>query len=80
MGVLCDLFKEARSYGRVNLFTNDNGTYSCTIRFNSIVHSELKALSKFDHQTPEEAILAALTVAKEIVKSLSNLNEQLKLK
>ncbi len=60
------LFREAREYGRVSVSTMDSGLYHCCITFNSIDHTKLEARSRFDHNSPEQAVMAALDKAKEV--------------
>lgn len=73
-----ELFDEARCYGRVNLFTSDDGTYSVDIRFNTKGHVELKARSGYDHTSPEQALKAAIKEAKSIVDQSEDLVKRIK--
>lgn len=60
-----DLFKEAMSYGQAHLNSSkaystdktiDGYTYSASIRNKEIKDCDLNVSSRFDHQTPEEAL------------------------
>ena len=73
---LSKLFLEARCYGKVNIFTMSDG-YHCKIEFNTIEHTTLEAKSRFNHETPEEAVIFAIKTAKEIVTSISNMKKEL---
>ena len=77
---LSELWREARQFGRVNIFTADNGTYSCVIRFNTIKHAELQAKSGYNHSEPELAVAAALDKAKEIVGEMTEMTKLLEVK
>ena len=69
---LSELFREARQYGCVYIFTCDSdGTYSCDITFHTIANTKLKAKSGYGHKTPEEAVRAAILVAEKIVDSMA---------
>jgi len=70
---LSELFRLARRYGLVYIYTSKDGTYSCTIKFNTIDHTELDAKSGFNHNTPEAAVEAAIKTAQKIVESISNM-------
>lgn len=71
MSDLGELFYKAREYGRVNIFTSDNGTYSCNIDFNTIDHVKLEAKSGYRHLTIEDAVSSAIHKAEEIIQSLN---------
>ena len=71
-----ELWKIARQYGLVNLFTSSNGAYSCAIKFHTIEHTELEAKSGYGNQTPHEALLKAINSAQNIVSSISNLQQK----
>ena len=73
---LSELFMIAREYGLVYIHTSAYGTYSCIITFNTIKHTELKAKSGFDHKTPEDAVLAAINTANEIMESLKKIMDK----
>ena len=66
------LFTECRKYGLVRLCTDNEGYYYSIITFNTIDHVELQAKSGFDHEVPEDALLAALKKAIEIVESIQS--------
>jgi len=70
---LGDLFMEARQYGLVRLSTMDDGTYHCSIKFNTIQHTALEARSTFKEATPEAAIKAAIIAAQSIVDSIQSM-------
>ena len=74
---LGELFQEARLYGLVDLFTHDDGSYSCVIKFHTINHTELKAKSGFNKRTPEEAVTQAIEAAKNIVGEMSDLKDKI---
>ena len=67
---LSDLWKVARQYGQVNLFTQTNGLYNATIVFDTIDHTSLEARSDYTQETPEAALSMAIGSAKAIVDSL----------
>lgn len=71
---LGSLFKIARMYGRVNLFTQDNGQYSATIKFDTNRHVQLDASSGFNNSTPEEAVERAIKTAQNIVDDINKLS------
>lgn len=62
---MSELFAEARTLGKVNIFSMDEG-YSVDIKFETIKHIELKASSGFKHATVEGALQVAIDKAKEI--------------
>lgn len=70
-----ELFYEARRYGKVHLYTHDDNTYSCSIKFNTVEHVELKAESGYKHTKCESAIAAALKKAIEITESLNKMEK-----
>ena len=72
------LWDKARLYGKVSLYTHDDGTVSCTITFNSIKHTELKANSGYGLKCPEKALEAAIKTADEIVQSTTSMGEKIK--
>jgi len=76
---LGDLWEEARDYGRVSMFTFDDGGYHASIKFHSIQHTELKAESGNGHETPHEALAKAIGVAKEIVGEMEGFTSKFKL-
>jgi len=65
------LFERARQYGRVYLYTADDGTYSVSITFTTIKNTSLKAESGFRHVTPQEAFTAAIAAAENIVATFA---------
>lgn len=65
------LWDKARQYGFVRLSTLEDGTYFCSIKFNTISHVTLEAKSDFNHITPEDALTTAINRAIEIVNSIS---------
>lgn len=71
-----DLFRIARQYGKVNLFTHDDGTYNVNIKFSTIELTSLEARSGFNHMTPEAALEKAIRSAEEIVSSLGKMPER----
>jgi hypothetical protein len=75
---LDQLWKEATMYGRPTLYQSTCGKYSCYIVFNTIKHVELKASHPSYLDTPEEALSAAIKVAKEIVESTMTMGEKIK--
>lgn len=77
-----ELWKIARQYGRVILFTSDSGTYSCDIHFHTIEHTKLEAKSGYGNVTPNEALINAIKSAEKIVLSFNTLQKEdlLKLK
>jgi hypothetical protein len=78
MDNLSELFREARQYGLVRVVTSDDGSYYCNIEFSTIKHTRLQAESGWKHKTPEEAVAKAISVAKEIVNSITTSMEPLK--
>lgn len=70
------LWRDARQFGSVNLFTHDN-QYSCSIKFHTVIGVELEAKSGFGHKEPEDALKAALASCDKIVDGLSQQSEQL---
>lgn len=72
---LSDMWRDARRYGRVNLYTNDDGTYYACIKFDSIAHTQLEARSDFKQVTPENALKMAIASAQAIVESVSKIVE-----
>jgi len=74
---LGQLFREARLYGRVRIFTLDSGCYNCSIEFNTISHVKLEACSGYNHLEPEPAVLSAINKAKEIISSMVEMNNKL---
>lgn len=70
MDELGKLFRKAREFGRVRIYTTSNGLYHCTIEFNSIAHTSLEAKSGFDCVTPEIAVVDAIQTAESIVSSI----------
>lgn len=67
---LDDLFKTARDYGRVNIFTQEDGTYSAYIKFNTSKNVELEARSGFGHSSPQGALLQAIEAAEKIKEGM----------
>lgn len=65
-----ELWDKAREYGRVQLFTMDDGTHSCRIEFHTLNNIVLEAKSGFNNKTPEEALEKAIINAKLIVGEL----------
>lgn len=70
--MLSELFREARKYGTVNIFTSDDGTYSCTIKFNTVKHISLEAKSGWGYKEVEIAITKAIENAKVVVRETTN--------
>lgn len=66
-----ELWDKARQYGKVMLFTADDGTYSCIIIFSTIPGVNLEAKSGFRHVEPEKAIEAAIARCEEIVNGMA---------
>lgn len=66
-----ELWDLARQYGSVDLFTNEQGKYSCVITFHTIEHTELKARSGYGFEDPEECLKAAIKAAQKIVNTMS---------
>jgi len=79
MSNMAELFYKAREFGKVSIYTFDDGCYSCTITFNTVKHIELKAASGSNCKTVESALQLAIKKAIEIVKGMSNEAERLKL-
>ncbi len=75
--MLSKLWEEARQYGLIDLFTADNGTYSCSITFNSIKHTELRSRSGHNHKTHEQAVQAAINNAQKIVGEINEITNKL---
>ena len=73
---LGELFRTARQYGRVRIFTLEDGAYHCCIQFNSIKHTALEAKSDFKQPTPEDALRAAIIAAESIVDSVSSIKRE----
>jgi hypothetical protein len=71
MNNLSELFREARQYGPVRIVTTSNGSYYCVIEFITISNVTLQAESGWNHKTPEDAVAKAISVAKEIVNSIT---------
>lgn len=69
------LFEEAQKYGRIFLNQSDDGTFSCTISFNTIKHVELEAKSGYKHATIKSAVVASIKNAVVIVESMKNSKE-----
>lgn len=80
MNTMRELFDEARIYGQVDIFTQSDGSYAVNITFHTIKHTELKARSGSGFKDVEEALRAAITSAKTIVDSVSDIKERLLLK
>lgn len=80
MNTMRELFDEARIYGRVVIYTMDDGKYSVDITFNTIKHTQLKATSGFGFNCVEEALKSAINSAKQIVDSVSEIKEKLMIK
>jgi predicted N-acetyltransferase YhbS len=78
MSNLSELFREARQYGLVRVVTSDDGAYYCNIEFSTIKHTRLQAESGWRHKTPEDAVMKAISVAKEIVNSITESIEPMK--
>lgn len=78
MNNLSELFREARQYGLVRVVTASDGLYYCTIEFSTIKHTKLQAESGWKHPTPEDAVIKAISVAKEIVNSIAESIEPMK--
>jgi hypothetical protein len=78
MSNLSELFREARQYGLVRIVTTSNGLYYCVIEFITINHVTLQAESGWDHHTPEDAMEKAISVAKEIINSITTSIEPMK--
>lgn len=74
---LGELFRRARGYGAVNIFTGSRGGYHCAINFNTIEHTKLEAMSRHDHDTPEEAVRVAIASAEKIVASVSHMAKKI---
>lgn len=70
---LSELWQIAQQYGRVRLFTNDDGTYHACIVFSTIEHTVLEAKSDFKQMTPEDAITMAIKSAESIVENVSKI-------
>ena len=70
---LSSLWRIARQYGRVRLFTNADGTYHACIVFSSLEHTALEALSDFKQMSPEAALTMAIRSAQAIVDSVSKI-------
>lgn len=68
---MSELWEAARQYGRVTLFTNDDGTYHAIIKFNTIAHTQLEAKSDYKRPTPESALQMAIESAQAIVESVA---------
>lgn len=70
-----ELFETAEMYGCVSIYSSKNKAppkcYSCTIRFSTINHVELKAESEFNLEL-HEALSKAIERAVLIVESVSN--------
>ena len=77
---LDELWPIARQYGKVFLFTQDDGTYSCDINFITIKNTNLSAKSGYGIKTPQEAVLLATKQAELIVDSFGKPEERIKLK
>jgi len=71
MSDLGTLFRTAREYGRVSIYTQSDGTYHCCIEFASIAHTKLEARSDFKQPSPEAAVQMAIDSAEAIVRSVS---------
>lgn len=77
MDDLGKLWRRARTFGKVKLYTFDDGRYWCTITFNTIAGVLLEAESGNTLEDPESAVAAAISKAEEIIKSLTKETEQL---
>lgn len=73
-----ELWDKARQYGGVNMFTHDDGTYSCNIEFSTIPGVKLEAKSGFKHKEPESALKAAIARCEEIVNGMAQQVSDLK--
>lgn len=62
---LDELFATARAFGKVTIFTTDQG-YNCVIEFITSIGTDVKSRSPFDCQTPHVAVQIAIEKAKEI--------------
>lgn len=67
---LSSLVRTARDYGLVNIFTQSDGTYCCSIEFSTAKYITLEAKSGFGHVEPEAAVEAAIRAAEKIVESV----------
>ena len=70
---LGQLWTMARQYGKVTLFTNDDGTYHARIAFLTLEHTSLEAKSDFKRPTPEAALEMAIYSAEKIVAGIKTL-------
>ena len=73
MSNLGELFHAARRFGRVGIYTSENGTYWCNIYFATERHTTLEARSD-SKLTPELAVEEALARAQSIVDSINRLS------
>ena len=64
-----ELWGIASLYGRVQIYTFDDGAFSCHIKFNTINHVELKATG-YSKNTVMEAVRMAIENSQLIVSSL----------
>lgn len=70
------VFNAARLYGKVNLFTSDNGTYSAGIKFATLAHITLEAHSGYNHICPVKCLRAAIENAELICQSVEQIKER----
>lgn len=73
---LSELWLIARRYGRVAIDTARDGSYHAQIQFNTIEHAELIARSGFRFETPEAALMSAISVACAIVNDVKKIEHK----
>lgn len=65
------LWRKAREFGKVSLFTFDDGTYHCTVIFSTIAGVVLEAKSGTGNKEPEDALKKAIAKCHEILDSMA---------
>lgn len=66
-----ELFDEARTLGRVNLFSCEDGTFTVGLTFNSIEHTRLEAHSGYKHSTIKSALISCINNAYKVKDHLT---------
>lgn len=74
---LGELFRIARQYGLVYIYTTDKGLYNASITFNTTAHTKLEAKSDFKRESPEDALVQAIEAAQQIVDSIGKMSTSL---
>ena len=70
---LSALWRKARRYGIVDMFGQDDGTYSCNITFATDKHTKAQATSGHKCTSPEEAVEKAIVNAQKFIGEISDM-------